>query len=103
MDNFTFHNPTKIIFGRGSITELGTCIPRERRVLLTYGGGSIKANGVYDQVMAALPHHTVLEFSGIEMNCVADMARSIVRHSGLLGERHDIGERDIIAILQSRA
>ena len=46
MKNFKFYNPTKIIFGEGTIKEIAGEIPREARVLLTYGGGSIKRNGL---------------------------------------------------------
>lgn len=68
MLNFELQNPTKIIFGKGQIAKIATEIPKESRILLTYGGGSIKQNGVYDQVTAALQEHTVLEFGGIEPN-----------------------------------
>ena len=68
MDNFSFHNPVKIIFGREQIACLSTEIPRNAKVLLTYGGGSIKANGVYDQVKQALSQHQVVEFGGITPN-----------------------------------
>jgi len=68
MQNFRFHNPTEIVFGRDSITELASLIPREAKVLMLYGGGSIKRNGVYDQVRSALRNHHVIEFSGIEPN-----------------------------------
>lgn len=68
MLNFTFYNPTKILFGKGQIATLGKQIPQDQRILLTYGGGSIKQNGVYDQVMAALAGRTVCEFTGIEPN-----------------------------------
>ena len=54
MQNFTFHNPVKVVFGRGSIADLIDLVPRDVRILMTYGGGSIKLNGVYDQVMAGL-------------------------------------------------
>ena len=54
MLNFTFHNPTKIVFGKGSISELSNLLDERLTIMLTYGGGSIKKNGVYDQVMAAL-------------------------------------------------
>jgi NADP-dependent alcohol dehydrogenase len=43
-------------------------IPVEQKILMTYGGGSIRRNGVYDQVMNALKAHTVIEFGGIEPN-----------------------------------
>lgn len=68
MQNFTFHNPTKILFGKGCIADIAGEIPKESRVLITCGGGSIKANGVYDAVRAALTGQTVFEFSGIEPN-----------------------------------
>ena len=68
MENFVFHNPVKILFGKGQIAHLGAEIPAHAKVLLTYGGGSIKANGVYDQVTAALAGVSVTEFGGIEPN-----------------------------------
>lgn len=68
MLNFDFYNPTQILFGQGRIADLNKVIPAEARVLLLYGGGSIKQNGVFDQVMAALGGRTVTEFSGIEPN-----------------------------------
>jgi NADP-dependent alcohol dehydrogenase len=68
MLNFSFYNPTKILFGKGQIAKIGKEIPKDQRILLTYGGGSIKQNGVYDQVMAALAGRTVFEFAGIEPN-----------------------------------
>ena len=68
MNNFTYYNPTKIIFGENTISQIAKEIPADAKVLITYGGGSIKKNGVYDQVMATLDSHTVLEFGGIEPN-----------------------------------
>jgi NADP-dependent alcohol dehydrogenase len=68
MQNFVFKNPTEILFGRGMIGELGRRVPDHAPVLMLYGGGSIKSNGVYDQVTAALKHHRVVEFGGIEPN-----------------------------------
>lgn len=68
MNNFTFYNPVKVIFGKGQIAQLSKQIPADARILLTYGGGSIFKNGVYDQVKAALSGHTVVEFGGIEPN-----------------------------------
>ncbi|MBL8259595.1 MAG: iron-containing alcohol dehydrogenase [Candidatus Competibacteraceae bacterium] len=68
MLNFSFYNPTKILFGKGQIAAIAKEIPKDQRILLTCGGGSIKRNGVYDQVMAALANRTVLEFAGIEPN-----------------------------------
>ena len=68
MNNFEFYNPTRIIFGEGSIAKLKKLIPRKARVLLLYGGGSIKKNGVYLQVADALRKHELFEFGGIEPN-----------------------------------
>ena len=68
MENFEFFNPVKILFGKGQIAKLRGAVPAGARLLVTYGSGSIKRNGVYDQVMAALQGHTVSEFSGIEPN-----------------------------------
>lgn len=68
MLNFDFYNPTQILFGAGQIASLATLVPAQARVLLVYGGGSIKQNGVYDEVISALAGHSVTEFSGIEPN-----------------------------------
>ena len=68
MQNFSFQNTTQIHFGEGQIATLAEAIPKNANVLVTYGGGSIKANGVYEQVVAALGDHTWFEFSGIEPN-----------------------------------
>lgn len=68
MLNFSFQNTTQILFGEGQIAALKKQIPADAKVLVTYGGGSIKSNGVYDQVATALSDHTWVEFSGIEPN-----------------------------------
>lgn len=68
MNNFELKNPTKIFFGKNTIEKLTTEIPQDAKVLLLYGGGSIKKNGIYDQVKTALSKHTVLEFGGIPAN-----------------------------------
>ena len=68
MNKFEFFNPTKIIFGVGEIAKVAQNIPANSKVLLTYGGGSIKENGVYKQVLKALEGQKVFEFSGIEPN-----------------------------------
>ncbi|MFZ6766000.1 iron-containing alcohol dehydrogenase [Undibacterium sp. Di26W] len=68
MLNFDFYNPTQILFGKGRIADLNKVIPAEAHVLMLYGGGSIKQNGVYDEVMTALGTRTVTEFTGIEPN-----------------------------------
>ncbi len=68
MNNFDFKNPTKIIFGKGQIAQLTTEIPKDAKILMLYGGGSIKKNGIYEQVKIALNNHQVLEFGGIPAN-----------------------------------
>ena len=68
MNNFEFYNPVKVIFGKEEIAKLKTLIPIKAKILMTFGGGSIKSNGVYDQVRKALADHTVFEFGGIEAN-----------------------------------
>lgn len=68
MQNFTYKNPTEIIFGKGTIAEIDARVPRDVPILLAYGGGSIKNNGVYEQVKTALKGRKVIEFAGIEPN-----------------------------------
>ncbi|MCX7722483.1 MAG: iron-containing alcohol dehydrogenase, partial [Verrucomicrobiae bacterium] len=68
MQNFVYHNPTKLVFGKGTIAQLSDLVPTGLKVLMTYGGGSIKRNGVYDQVKAALKGRDLIEFGGIEPN-----------------------------------
>lgn len=72
MNPFKFSNPTKILFGRGQVEEIKNEIPSYgRRVLLLYGGGSIKKNGLYDQVIKALSEITdvyITELGGVEPN-----------------------------------
>ena len=80
MNNFIFQNPTKLVFGKGQIAQLATLIPADKNIMITYGGGSIFKNGIYDQVKEALRNHQVSEFGGIEpnpeyetlMRCVAE-------------------------------
>lgn len=68
MNNFVFQNPTKLVFGKGEIKRLSKLIDKDKKILMTYGGGSIKRNGVYEQVMQALKGYDIVEFSGIEAN-----------------------------------
>ena len=68
MNNFVFQNTTKLIFGKGQIAKLASELPAGKKILVTFGGGSVKANGVYDQVKAALAGFDHLEFWGIEPN-----------------------------------
>ncbi|APY12340.1 NADH-dependent alcohol dehydrogenase [Seonamhaeicola sp. S2-3] len=68
MNNFEFKNPTKIIFGKDTIKQVKEEIPTNAKVLLLYGGGSIKKNGIYNQVKTALADVDVTEFGGIPAN-----------------------------------
>lgn len=68
MYNFEYKNPVKIIFGKETIGKVAGEIPKDAKILLTYGGGSIKRTGVYDQVKNALQGFSLLEFGGIEAN-----------------------------------
>jgi len=68
MENFSLANPVKIIFGKDTIKNIANEIPQGSKVLMTYGGGSIKKNGVYDQAVKALSGFEWYEFSGIEPN-----------------------------------
>jgi NADP-dependent alcohol dehydrogenase len=68
MLNFELYNPVKLVFGKGEIEKLSTLIPKESKILVAYGGGSIFKNGIYDQVKTALEGFDVVEFGGIEAN-----------------------------------
>lgn len=78
MNNFVFQNPTKLIFGKGMIAQLSTEIPTTKKVLITFGGGSVKKNGVYEQVKEALANHDVTEFWGIEPNPAVETLREAI-------------------------
>lgn len=78
MNNFMFQNPTRLVFGKGEIAQLATLIPVEKKVMLTFGGGSVKRNGVYEQVIAALKDHNYIEFWGIEPNPEVETIRKAV-------------------------
>ncbi|MDR1918979.1 MAG: iron-containing alcohol dehydrogenase [Tannerellaceae bacterium] len=68
MNNFEFANPVKVVFGKGTIARLSSLIPEGSKVLMLYGGGSIKKNGIYNQVTQALKDYSLAEFAGIEAN-----------------------------------
>ncbi|EHZ7123144.1 iron-containing alcohol dehydrogenase [Vibrio vulnificus] len=65
---FTYSNPTQIFFGQGQIQAIKSAVPSDQKILVIYGGGSIKRNGVYDQIVSALEGYNWLEFSGVEAN-----------------------------------
>ena len=68
MNNFDLYNPVNYVFGKGQIAKLSELTPKNTKILIAYGGGSIFKNGVYDQVKAALDGYEILEFGGIEPN-----------------------------------
>ena len=83
---FSYSNPTVIHFGQGKIASIAKAIDPSKKVLVIYGGGSIKTNGVYDQVAAALEGRTWMEFGGVEPNPAVetlDKAVALIRKEGL--------------------
>lgn len=65
---FSYQNKTRIQFGQGQVASIKELIPSDQKVMFIYGFGSIKKNGVYDQVVAALSDHDYVEFAGVEAN-----------------------------------
>ena len=86
MKNFTFRNPTRLVFGKGQIEKLGQLIPENAKLMLTFGFGSVKKNGVYDQVVKALEGREYIEFWGIEPNPQVETLRKAIA----LGKENDI-------------
>lgn len=78
MNNFIFQNPTRLIFGKGMIAQIAKEIPAGKKVMVTFGGGSVKKNGVYDQVIEALKGFDVTEFWGIEPNPSVETLRKAI-------------------------
>lgn len=68
MKDFEFYNPVNILFGKDQLPKIAGLIPAEKRIMLLYGGGSIKRNGVYDRIREALAGRKMVEFGGIEPN-----------------------------------
>lgn len=68
MYNFEFYNPTRILFGKGKVEGIDRLIPADAKVLITYGGGSVKKFGILEQVKTHLGNRKVVEFGGIEPN-----------------------------------
>lgn len=68
MNSFELYNPTKLIFGTDSFSKIANEIPKDAKVLMTYGGGSIKQNGVYEAITKELADFEIIEFGGIEPN-----------------------------------
>ena len=89
MENFIAYNPTKLHFGKDVTNDLGEVITRYgRRVLLMYGKGSIKKNGIYDRIMDQLNsiEAEVTEYPGIKSNPVVDD----VYHATEMGTKNNI-------------
>lgn len=78
MNNFTFYNPTKIVFGKDEHLKIGEYLkPYAKKVLLHYGGGSIKKSGVYDAVIKSLKQNDIeyIELGGVVPNPRIDLVR----------------------------
>ena len=86
MKNFIFQNPTKLVFGKGEIARLSELIPHDVNLMITYGGGSVTKNGVYDQVTTALKGRSYIEFWGIEPNPRVETLRKAIQR----GKEHHI-------------
>lgn len=86
MQNFDFYNPTHIVFGQDRLAELNTLIPEDAKVMVLYGGGSVKRNGALEKVIAGLGKRSVVEFQGIEPNPEFDTlmkAVDVIRAEGV--------------------
>ena len=68
MFNFDFYNPTHIVFGKDRLSELDALVPKDAKVLITYGGGSAVRSGLIDRIVTALGNRKVEQFGGIEPN-----------------------------------
>ena len=68
MNNFELYNPVNYVFGKDQTQKLATLVPKNAKLLIAYGSGSIFKNGVYDQVKSALQGFEIVEFGGIEPN-----------------------------------
>ena len=87
--NFEFQNPTKLIFGKDTIAQLSQELPKNEKILVTYGSGSVKRNGVYEQVVTALQGFNYVEFWGIEPNPTVETLRKAI----------DLGKQENITYL----
>ena len=86
MQNFDYYNPTHIVFGKDRLAELNTLVPQGAKVLVLYGGGSVKRFGTLDKVLSNLGDREVVEFGGIEPNPQFDTlmkAVEIVRNENI--------------------
>ena len=85
MNNFVYHNPTKLVFGKGQIAQLAKLIPAGKKIMITFGGGSVRRNGIYDQVVKALEGRDWVEFWGIEPNPSVETVREAIALGRVLG------------------
>mgnify|MGYP003013348690 CR=1 FL=1 len=92
MNNFVYHNPTKLVFGKGQIAQLAKLIPAGKKIMITFGGGSVRRNGIYDQVVKALEGRDWVEFWGIEPNPSVETVREAIA----LGREH--GSEFLLAV-----
>ena len=92
MNNFVYHNPTKLVFGKGQIAQLAKLIPAGKKIMITCGGGSVRRNGIYDQVVKALEGRDWVEFWGIEPNPSVETVREAIA----LGREH--GSEFLLAV-----
>jgi NADP-dependent alcohol dehydrogenase len=79
MKNFIFQNPTRLVFGKGQIAKLSELLPDNVNLMLTFGGGSVTKNGLYDQVKDALKGRNYMEFWGIEANPQVETLRRAIQ------------------------
>ncbi|MCK5839459.1 MAG: iron-containing alcohol dehydrogenase [Bacteroidales bacterium] len=89
MENFIAYNPTNLHFGRDVLNDLGSTVkPYGKKILLVYGGGSIKRNGIYQKVISQLKdiQATVFEYSGIKPNPVIEDVDAAAE----LGRKHQV-------------
>ncbi len=68
MNEFEFYNPVRILFGGEYMSSITDYIPPREKILFLYGGGSIKRNGVYNEVISSLQDRSFIEFGGVEPN-----------------------------------
>ncbi len=85
MNNFTFYNPTKIVFGKGTIAKLSELVPSGAKIFMLYGTGSIEHNGVQDQLMSSIGDKVVVQYGGIRPNPTHEQCMEVqneIRQSG---------------------
>lgn len=67
MLNFTYENPTKIVFGRNKVVDLKELVPAQAKVMITYGGNSAERSGLLDEVRSVIGERIVSEFGGLRL------------------------------------